>query len=230
MGFSSLILEFLKNNSRLTFSGFGSFYFQNIPAQIESDAKTITPPGLEIGFDDSDDTETTDFTAFVASKKSISTAAAAMEIQKQVSFWKAALQNEQSLEIEGVGRFYLNDSELVFKGEKLQNTAPDFYGLEEINLAKIAKSRKTRQADYQLRTSAYWLLPLILIISVLFYLGIVKPETVFGARTVIDTPKPKPAAVIKTPLSDSLKFKNVPDSTSVDSLRSTVNTTISLKK
>ena len=85
MGFSSLILEFLKNNSRLTFSGFGSFYFQNIPAQIESDTKTISPPGLEIGFDDSDDTETADFTGFVASKKSISTAAAAMEIQKQLS-------------------------------------------------------------------------------------------------------------------------------------------------
>src|SRR5690606_27286987 len=229
MGFISLILEFLKSNRRLSFAGFGTFYLQNIPAQIESDAKTISPPGIEVGFDDSDGTDTEDFAAFVASRKAISVQEAAAEILKQVNFWKAALQKEESLAIEGVGKFFLNDSTLVFRGERLQNTAPDFYGLEEINLAKIAKPSKSRKADYNLRTSAYWLLPLILIISVLFYLGIAKPELIFGARTHFETPKPTPVKVVKPSRPDSLQIQIKTDSSVTDSIINPAKATTSLK-
>lgn len=222
MSFSTLILEFLKNHTEVSVAGFGTFYLKNTNALVETDRKSILPPGKEVAFSNSKENADDTFASFLASQNNISLAEAEADIKKQVTFWNLTLEKEGTLAVEDLGIFSLNDSKIHFSGARLNNAAPDFYGLEEINLAEINK-RSHKKAEigkpYQISKSWHWLVGLILAICVLSYLGVTQPEAIFGKKSFANpiTEQPKAKTPVKPVQMDSTRINKTADSTKTDS-------------
>ncbi|MEC5157384.1 hypothetical protein [Chryseobacterium sp. MP_3.2] len=235
MNFFSLILEFLKANGQVSFRGFGTFLLKSTGASLDQEIKSISPPGKEIVFDVNAEDHSDGFLQFISQQKNISLAEAQVEIDKQVTFWNTTLEKEKEVTLENVGSFYLSESTLHFTGKKVENSSPDFYGLEEINLAEIKKTRKStskkeEKEEYRFSSSIWWIILLFAGISALTYFGITQPETLFSKKSFQNLREEKPvpqktntAAIEKTLLalqdSVSLSAKNL-DSTRIDSLQS----------
>ncbi len=206
MNFSQLLLEFLKKHGAVTLPAFGTFYLNATNASLDEDRKNILPPGTEIGFQPAQNENTGEFAAFYASKKNIDLIAAEGEINKQINYWNTALEKNQELKIENLGAFYLEDSKLIFTGLRLENLSPAFFGLEEINISDIKKGLRNGSKPYSFIRTLFWLIPLILLISGLTYVGLEKPEIIFGEKSVlVEAPKIAPVILKKDSLTlDSL--------------------------
>lgn len=217
MNFSFLILEFLKKQSSISVSGFGTFYLKNTNAVVDKDEKSILPPGKEIVFHNDYSTRDRDFIKFISELKNIPQIDAEIELKKQVNFWNAHLHKNKELTIENIGTFFLEDSKIHFTGNRTENLSPDFYGLEEINISEI-KNYKTGPVNYRFGKSTYWVFPLLIGILALTYFGIIQPEEIFGKKSFKnDTPEKQLPKNEKTPLKkDSLAINNS-DSVKTDS-------------
>lgn len=234
MSFSTLILEFLKNHAEITVAGFGTFYLKNTNAMVETDRKSILPPGKEVAYSDSIETQDNSFANFMASQRNISLAEAQAEIKKQVVFWNSTLEKEGQLNVEDIGTFSLNDSKIHFTGARLNNATPDFYGLEEINLAEINKPshKNTGEAQaYQTSRSWIWILALILVLGGISYFAVTQPELIFGKKSFAE---PAEKSQVKTPLkaaiTDSTSGLKTLDSTKPIPQRQILPETLSSKK
>ena len=223
MSFPSLILEFLKNHAEVSVAGFGIFYLKNINALVETDRKSILPPGKEVAFKNTTETSDLDFASFLASQRNISIDEAEAEIKKHVVFWNSTLEKEGTLTVEGIGTFSLNDSKIHFSGARLNNATPDFYGLEEINLADISKRSQQNSGNgkpYRVSTSWFWLTALIIAVAAISYLGISQPEEIFGKKSFAKPleEQPRPKASVKAVSTDSTLARKAADSTKTDSV------------
>lgn len=227
MNFSQLLLEFLKKHDNVSVLGFGIFYLKNTNAIVDKEGKNILPPRKEIAFRNDSDDKGIDFIQFISIQKSITELEAEIEIRKQVTFWNSTIEKDGKLLIENLGTFFLDDSKINFIGNKTENLSPDFYGLEEINISEI-KNKKARTENntdkkpYAFSKSVYWVIPLVIGVLVLTYIGITQPEELFGKKSFNDDLKKKPVEKIK---NDSLKIDSLnKDSTfinpNLDSLRS----------
>jgi nucleoid DNA-binding protein len=232
MNFSQLLLEFLKKNGSVSLAGFGTFFLQTITAALDEEGKHLLPPGTEIAFDPSKNEDAEKFVRFLAAEKNTSESAAEEEVSRQVVYWNSALEKNETLKIENIGTFYLADSKLLFSGNRLENLSPAFFGLEEINISKIKKGFRGGKKPYALVRTAAWLLPLILLISGLTYMGIEKPEMIFGKKSDLTTPPKKDVLTVKknTPKVDSLAPILVQDSTLADSAKTIVPPVKPVKK
>lgn len=232
MNFFSLFLEFLKVNGQVSFRGFGTFLLKSTGASVDQEVKSISPPGKEIVFDVNAEDQSDAFLQFISQQKNISLADAQLEIDKQVTFWNTTLEKEKEVTLENVGSFYLSESTLHFTGKKVENSSPDFYGLEEINLSEIKKPRKSSSEKevYRFSSSYWWIILLLGGISALAYFGITQPETLFGKKSFQNLreektlPQKTNTAAIEKSLLASQDSANVSakisDSTRTDSLQS----------
>lgn len=233
MNFSAILLEFLKNQGVASIPGFGSFYLHQMTATLDSEEKNILPPSQEIAFKPEQTDSAEKFIQFIALKKNIPLIDAELELKKHVNFWNATLFKNKKVEIEGLGTFYLEDRELLFKGKKTENLSPDFYGLEEINLSEIKNSSKGSIPSYQSSRSIYWAIPLLLIIGALTYFGWTQPELIFGKKSF---PAVIPEKKIVKSTTDSLKTDTlrthviVQDSLQKDSIKNAALPVVAAKK
>ncbi len=209
MNFSFLILEFLKKQSSISVSSFGTFYLKNTNAVVDKDEKSILPPGKEIIFHTDYDSRNTDFIRFISELKNIPQIDAEIELKKQVNFWNAHLHKNKELVIENIGTFFLDDSKIHFTGNRVKNISLDFYGLEEIHISEI-KNFKTEPVNYRFSKSVYWVLPLLIGVLGLTYFGITQPEEIFGKKSFKKNTPEKPLPKIeKLPVKkDSLVLNN----------------------
>ncbi|SFI85715.1 hypothetical protein SAMN05421638_1221 [Kaistella treverensis] len=224
MNFSQLLLEFLKKNGSVSLTGFGTFFLQTSNAALDEEEKNLLPPGTEIAFNASKSENPEKFIRFLAAEKNISESAAEEEISKQVVYWNSALEKNETLKIENIGTFYLEDSKLHFSGNRLENLSPAFFGLEEINISKIKKGFRSGKKPYAFVRTIAWLLPLILIVSGLTYMGIEKPDMIFGKKSDLTNPPKKDVLTVKKnkPKVDSVAPVLVQDSTLADSTKTIV--------
>lgn len=218
MNFNALLLEFLKTNRPLSLLGFGTFYLKNSTAFLDSNEQNILPPGREIAFHTDEINQTDDFLKFLSTKKDLSIAASEVEIKNHVTFWNSTLEKEGKLVVENIGDFTLAESELLFTGNRLGKSSPDFYGLEEINLSEI-KNRKIVNKTYQFKPSIWWFVPLIVGVLAITYFGITQPENIFGKRSFKNLDPKKTPVQSKKPqiIKNSLNLKS--DSLKMDSLQ-----------
>ncbi|WP_226063394.1 HU domain-containing protein [Kaistella polysaccharea] len=206
MNFSHLLLEFLKKKGSVSVAGFGTFYLHTINATFDEDGKNILPPGNEIAFDSSKSENHDEFLCFLADQKNIGKEEAEKEIAKQVTYWNSALEKNHKVEVENLGSFYLEDSKLIFSGNRLENLSPAFFGLEEINISEIKKGSRTRRKPYTFVRILAWLLPLGLLASGLTYVGLARPEIVFGKKSILTEPPQKDALIVN---KDRLKSDSI---------------------
>lgn len=188
MNFSALILEFLNKQGQVNISGFGVFYLKNINAAVDNESGHILPPGKEVAFRTEITEKEGNLVDFVAQQKKLSQIEAEIEVKKLTNFWNSTLEKDGKIAIENIGTFFLDDSKLHFTGERTVNLSPDFYGLEEINLSQIKNSRPIESVEdgakpYRFSKTFFWLVPILLGIGVITYLGLSQPETIFGEKS-----------------------------------------------
>lgn len=217
MNFSSILLEFLKNHGSASIPGFGTFYLNTITASLDQEGKNILPPGTAIAFKPSQSGNSDEFLKFISSRKGVPMIDAELELKKQVNYWNATLFKEKKVRVENIGLFYLEDSKMHFSAERTENLSPDFYGLEEINISEIKNHKSESQRSFQFSKYFYWIVPLVLIISALTYLGVSQPEMIFGKKSF--TPE-TPAKVLPAVQKDTVKIDSLQSAAAlVDSLK-----------
>ena len=188
MNFSALILEFLNKQGQVNIPGFGVFYLKNSNAAVDNESGHILPPGKEVAFRTETSEKDSNLVDFVAQQKNLSQIEAEIEVRKLTNFWNSTLEKDGKIAIENIGTFFLDDSKLQFTGERTGNLSPDFYGLEEINLSQIKNSQPIESAGnaakpYRFSKTVFWLVPILLGIGAITYLGIAQPETIFGEKS-----------------------------------------------
>ena len=172
MNFSLSLLDYLKKQGSVTIPNFGTFYLQTITAELDKEGKNILPPGAEVAFKTDLFGNGNDFSSFLATQKNIPLIEAELEIKKQVNYWNATLLKDKKVQVENLGTFFLEDSQMIFSGNRAENLSQDFYGLEEINLSEIKNSPRKSGTSYRLSKSFYWISPILIGILALTYLGI----------------------------------------------------------
>lgn len=202
MNFSLPLLEYLKKQTSVSLSGFGTFYLHTINAVLDQEGKNILPPGAEVAFKPETSGDENKFVQFLSKQKNISLIEAEIEIKKQINYWNATLYKDKKVQIEHLGTFFLEDSKMIFTGNRTENLSPAFYGLEEINISEIKNSSSQKGNSYQMSKSFFWITTLVIGVLGLTYLGITQPEMIFGKRSYKhETPK-KENIPVKT---DTLK-------------------------
>ena len=225
MNFSLSLLDYLKKQGSVTIPNFGTFYLHTITAELDKEGKNILPPGAEVAFKTDLSGNGNDFSSFLATQKNIPLIEAELEIKKQVNYWNATLLKDKKVQVENLGTFFLEDSHMVFSGNRAENLSQDFYGLEEINLSEIKNSPRKSGNSYRLSKSFYWISPILIGILALTYLGITQPEMIFGKKSfTTETPKkeiiPVKIDAVKTDSINAAKL--VLDSLKNDSLQKAI--------
>ena len=222
MNFSALILEFLNKQGQVNIPGFGVFYLKNTNAAVDNESGHILPPGKEVAFRTEITEKEGNLVDFVAQQKKLSQIEAEIEVKKLTNFWNSTLEKDGKITIENIGTFFLDDSKLHFAGERTENLSPDFYGLEEINLSQIKNPQPIESVEdgakpYRFSKTFFWLVPILLGIGVITYLGLSQPEIIFGQKSfrngfgkpiekkIVNPSAKTDSAVVKQLATDSLK-------------------------
>lgn len=188
MNFPVLILEFLNKHGHVNIPGFGVFYLKNTNASLDNENAHILPPGKEVAFRTETFEKDESLANYIVQQNKISHIEAEIELRKLTNFWNSTLEKDGKIAIENIGTFFLDDSKLHFAGERTENLSPDFYGLEEINLSQIKnpqpiESTENAAQPYRFSKTVFWLVPILLGIGAITYLGISQPETIFGQKS-----------------------------------------------
>ncbi len=206
MNFSLFLLEFLKKHNLVSLSGFGTFYLHTINAVLDKEGKNILPPGVEVAFKTDVSGNGNDFIQYLSDGKKIPLIDAEIEIKKQINYWNATLLKDKKISIEHLGTFFLEDSKMVFSGNRTENLSPDFYGLEEINISQLKNSPSKSGQSYRFTKSLFWIAPLLIGILGLTYFGVTQPEMIFGKKSFNDETPKKEVTPIKI---DSVKIDSL---------------------
>ena len=188
MNISAYILEYLKQFGRVVVPQFGVFSVENSKAVINSENGSILPPSSKIAFQSDYQVQSEDLILFISKQKNISKDSAANELQIQTDFWKKKLQAEQILEISNLGKVYVEDGLLTFKGNRIDSVYSDFYGLEEIRFSDIKNTDSALpeidpEKDFKLNKSILWIFLFIIPVLGILYFGYTQQELIFGKKS-----------------------------------------------
>lgn len=225
MNFSLFLLEFIKKQGSVSLPGFGTFYLHTINAVLDKEGKNILPPGAEVAFKTDISGNGNDFARYLSAEKRTPLINAEIDIKKQINYWNATLHKDKKVEVEHLGTFFLEDSKMIFSGNRTENLSADFYGLEQINISEIKNSPRKSGTSYQLKKSFFWITPLLIGILGLTYFGITQPEMIFGKKSFKEeTPKKEMLPIKKDSVkTDSLKAVQMAmDSIKNDSLQQSI--------
>ncbi len=185
------ILEFLKVHHKAEISGFGTFSLKNTTAAISEDGK-ILPPAKQIAFSPDFEIRNSAFIHYISQTEKVSEFEVELELKKTTNHWKNKLEADQKVEIPEIGTIWNNENGLQFKGERMEDSSPDFYGLEEISLAEIKRSKNSDIApvesihekdDYTFNKSILWIFLIAIPVLGLLFFGITRRELLFGKKS-----------------------------------------------
>jgi hypothetical protein len=117
----------------VTVPGFGAFLTEIIPAQINQEANGFYPPKKLVSFNSYLKNNDGLLASHISQQESISYENAVQNIQKEVSLWKNALENSQSLLLNNIGMISLNsEGSLVFENTGNVNYHTASFGLSSL--------------------------------------------------------------------------------------------------
>ena len=214
-----LILKYLSSKQEIKIPGFGIFHKKDSPAFYDEKSAALLPPGKELFFEVDFNLKDENFTQFLSQQKSLSLPESQSKIVELTNYWKSTLENKKELEIPELGIFYVNDTNLVFKGNRFNTENPDNFGLEEVNLTELKNNPKDfnspKTSDYKKSKNKLWWLFFIIPTAVIVYYATQSPELIFGKKSFHDLNKVKTNKTVKkdslkkaTLKTDSISLKN----------------------
>lgn len=131
--------ELLYKHSRVVIPGFGTLMAHNCPSEQNSTKHTLTPPRKKLTFHATD--EGNDGLLLNRLQHAGADLHQANELLFDVaSGWKKKLQNENSVQIEGIGTlFRTRDGSIQFASDKDVNYLPSSFGLAQLDLRPITR-------------------------------------------------------------------------------------------
>ena len=143
MQLSKAITSLLYQHDCVTIPDFGSFIVKESSAKYVEAENKVYPPGRYISFNPIIKSNDGLLANYISSKKSISYNEALRKIGLKVIKWKKIL-SQDSLYIQGIGEFILNDSEnLIFTADKNSNFSKESFGLRPLNVQTTGNSELT---------------------------------------------------------------------------------------
>ena len=229
MNLTDHILEYLINNTKAEISSFGVFGLKNSGARI-NDEQRILPPAKEITFVPDFETKDLGFLKYVSTKENISHFEAELELKKETNQWKSKLENQQEIHLENIGIFKNSENQILFEGKRIETSAPDFYGLEEITISEIKKSEEKPNISTELENekkssgfnkSILWIFLVLVPVLAILYFAFANQELLFGKKKDFSVKTSTHRIDKKEKKPDSAKTKIVQDSIKKDSVKIT---------
>jgi hypothetical protein len=188
---SQYIVDYLKSYKKVSIPGFGVFTVEFSGAKMDDEKKSILPPSQFVLFSQNFEESDNSIASYISLEKIISVSNALHELQTQTDFWKKKIAAKEEFSIENLGSFVKEDTNLVFKGERLSSDSPYFFGLEEIVFSEIQnkKSGKTIEnsdKEYQFSKSVLWIFLLIIPLFLIAYFAYTNQELLFGKKSFED--------------------------------------------
>jgi len=137
---SKAITNLLYHHDCVTIPGFGSFIINESSAKYIEKENKFYPPGKFVSFNPLIKSNDGLLANYISTKKSFSYEESLNKIHSRVIKWKKILSQE-SLYIQGIGEFILNDSEnIIFTADKNLNFSRESFGLSAIRVQMLEKS------------------------------------------------------------------------------------------
>lgn len=225
MNISADIVAFLKLFGKASVPGLGSFIVEKTSASYHQESKTILPPSQQIIFTDILVQNDEGFVQFVAKRNNLTPEQVETQLKSEIESWKSQLQNTPSIHKEGLGDFYLTETQLCLHGERIESENSDFFGLEEIKLADVQKPSTYRNkylkksASGSFNSFLLWTFLVAVPIVGLCVLAYTQQDLLFGKKSFADVSVKNSTHRIekkdaKPPVVDTLQT----DSVKVDTL------------
>ena len=213
MNFEYFLYQYLLKHHKAEVTGFGVFQLTKESAKIDAENYIITPPKEVVVFHYQTDLVGGDLENYIANETGSDLSTVADNLKNEVEKWLQKLQAGNTLVLENIGQFQLDDHHQVIK---LPDSNDDVFGLEAINLQALKKTSDKKYTDpenYAFNKNVIWVFITIIILGVgsLFLFG--DQNLILGKSSQIPvkklTPKriPEKAAII--PKQDSTKQDSI---------------------
>lgn len=213
MNFEYFLYQYLLKHHKAEVTGFGVFQLTKESAKIDAENYIITPPKEVVVFHYQTDLVGGDLENYISNETNSDLSTVTNNVKNEVEKWLRKLQTGNTLVLENIGQFQLDDHHQVIK---LPDSNDDVFGLEAINLQALKKKSAKKYADpenYAFNKNVIWVFITIIILGVgsLFLFG--DQDLILGKPSQIPvkklTPKriPEKAAII--PRQDSTKQDSI---------------------
>ncbi len=195
------ILDYLKSHKRANVSGLGVFYIMHSGAKVVDGTKNILPPSTEIGFDYDESARDQGLMDYLSGKTSLS----AKQIATQIEDWKIMLLNANEVQIPHLGTLKREGQAVIWNGERINAEAPDFFGLEEINLDALNAETSQEPSEYKQNKAILWTFLVAIPIAVILLLAYSQRDRIFGKKSFDVSVKTSTHRIPKSSVTDSTK-------------------------
>lgn len=222
---STYILEYLRDNNEAEVLALGIFSLKKSGAKVVTSQNNILPPAKEIFLSLNPNAYGRDFIQFIAKKENYSLETAEKFIKNETLQWNTKIENQENFEIAKIGKFITDAEGYTFLGERVEDFAPDYFGLEEINLIELQRNTPPTHNDWEnnrtestsFNNMILWTFLFVLPILGLLVAGVLYSDKVFGKKSfenlnikkgtnrIENTQAPIQTDTLKT---DSIKIQN----------------------
>lgn len=126
--------------------GFGAFLTQYQNAKVHGTTNAFYPPSKSVSFNEQLQSNDGLLTNYIADVLKISYEEASKRLTSAVSSWKVALQNEEKLELSGIGSLWLNEEgKLLFQPSYHINYLTDSFGLSSFVSPAVSREEMKKE-------------------------------------------------------------------------------------
>jgi len=216
MNFEYLLYQYLLKHNRAEVPEFGVFELTKESAKIDAENSIIIPPKEIVTFEYNPSGYDNQLAKYIAEETNSNLFIVQMDLKNEVAKWFQKLQTENSLSLENLGQYQLNEDNKVVK---ITNNDEDVFGFEKVDLQhlKTLKSKNTFKEDYSFNKGVIWTFLSVIVVgtAALFLFG--DQELIFGKSSQIPTKKVVKKTMVKkvstTPKVDSIKTDSIKPTT-----------------
>lgn len=216
MNFEYLLYQYLLKHNRAEVPEFGVFELTKESAKIDAENSIIIPPKEIVTFEYNPSGYDNQLAKYIAEETNTNLIIVQMNLKNEVAKWFQKLQTENSLSLENLGQYQLNEDNKVVK---VTNNDEDVFGFEKVDLQhlKTLKSKNNFTEDYSLNKNVIWTFLSVIVVgtAALFLFG--DQELIFGKSSQIPTKKVVKKTMVKkvstTPKVDSIKIDSIKPTT-----------------
>lgn len=220
MNFEYLLYQYLLKHNRAEVPEFGVFELIKESAKIDAENSIIIPPKESVTFEYNPSGYDNHLAKYIADETNSNLFIVQMNLKNEVANWFQKLQTENSLSLENLGHFQLNEDNKVVK---VTDNDDDVFGFEKVDLQhlKTLKSKNNFTEDYSFNKNVIWTFVSIIVVGTAALLLFGDQELIFGKSSNIPT---KP--IVKKVEKPKVLVVPKPDSIKIDSIKPTTNAKI----
>lgn len=216
MNFEYLLYQYLLKHNKAEIPEFGVFRLTKESAKIDAEKSVIIPPKETVTFEYNPSVESDKVALFIADETQSTLSEAQTELKHEVSKWFQKLRSDNTLNLDNLGQFHLNEENKVVK---ITDADDDIFGFEKVDLQhlKTLKSKNNLTEDYSFNKNVIWTFVSLIIVgtAALFLFG--NQELIFGKSSNIPTKKivrkAEPQKMTIVPKQDSIKKDSIKPTT-----------------